>query len=91
MSPTPIYIDIETVAAMVAMGVSTVHKLVAAEEFPKPRQITKQRVAWLYREVLEWAEARPVSSRLPPPNAGQGRKKVKQPTEQAAQAQGQAS
>jgi prophage regulatory protein len=42
-------------------------------EFPKPRQLSARRVAYLVREVDEWLESRPVSDQPPPPNSQYGR------------------
>lgn len=64
----PIYVDLPTVASIVSLSESGVQRLVREEQFPKPRVISSRRVAWLVREVEEWAEARPVSDLLPPPN-----------------------
>ena len=73
VSVKPAYLDREQTAAFVAMSESTLLSLVRQGEFPKPRQLSKQRTAWLLREVEEWAEQRPVSDLPPPPKAGQRR------------------
>lgn len=67
----PIYLELEAVAGAVALASSTVQRLVRENAFPKPRQLSGRRVAWLVREVEEWAEGRPVSQLLPPPNTSQ--------------------
>ena len=41
--------------------------LVKNGEFPQPRKTSDRRVAWLLREIEEWAESRPIAD-LPPPN-----------------------
>jgi prophage regulatory protein len=64
----PIYLELEAVAGAVALAASTVQRLVRENAFPKPRQRSGRRVAWLVREVEEWAEERPVSDLAPPPN-----------------------
>ncbi|WP_439685078.1 DNA-binding transcriptional regulator AlpA [Cupriavidus oxalaticus] len=64
----PIYVDLPTVASIVALSITSVQKLVREEQFPKPRAVSSRRVAWLVREIEEWAEARPVSDLPPPPN-----------------------
>lgn len=64
----PIYLELEAVAGVVALAASTVQRLVREGAFPKPRQLSGRRVAWLVREIEEWAEERPVSELLPPPN-----------------------
>lgn len=65
MSVKPIFLGIIATAHYVALSKSQIYKLVAQGEFPKSRQLSSQRVAWLVRELDEWAEARPVSD-LPP-------------------------
>lgn len=64
---TPIFMDLPTVAQVVALSESTVQELVRQGQFPQPRQMSGRRVGWLVREVQEWAESRPVSN-LPPPS-----------------------
>lgn len=64
----PIYLELEAVAGAVALAASTVQRLVREGTFPKPRQLSGRRVAWLVREIEDWAENRPVSNILPPPN-----------------------
>lgn len=65
-----IYVDLPTVAEIVALSVTTVQELVRQGQFPQPRQTSGRRVGWLLREVEEWAESRPASTLLPPPNTG---------------------
>lgn len=65
-----IYADLPTVAAIVSLSEATVQKMVREESFPRPRQLSGRRVAWLVREVTEWAESRPASELLPPANTG---------------------
>lgn len=64
----PIFLDLPTVAQVVALSESTVQELVRQGQFPQPRQMSGRRVGWLVREVQEWAESRPVSQLAPPPN-----------------------
>lgn len=67
---TPIYLDRAGAAACVSLSESTIERMVREGKFPKPRQLSGARVGWLYRELLEWAEARPVSELPPPENTG---------------------
>lgn len=62
----PLYLELEAVAGAVALAASTVQRLVREGNFPKPRQLSGRRVAWLVREIEDWAEGRPISD-LPPP------------------------
>jgi prophage regulatory protein len=68
MSARPLYLDKPAVAEFVALSETTVERLVRENEFPKPRVLSGRRVAWLVRELEEWAESRPVSDLLPPKN-----------------------
>lgn len=73
MSPVsikPAYLDLQGVAAFVALSESTVQKMIREDGFPKPRLVSGRRVAWLVREVEAWAESRPVSDLAPPPGTG---------------------
>lgn len=79
----PIYIDLPDVAAVSTLAEATIQKLVRDGEFPRPRQLSGRRVAWLLREVKEWSEARPVSDLPPPPNTGK-RKPANEPKIQDA-------
>lgn len=65
-----IYADLPTVAAMVSLSEASIQKMVREEAFPRPRQLSGRRVAWLLREVNEWAEGRPHSDLPPPHNTG---------------------
>ena len=69
----PIVVDEPTAAALVSLSEPTLQKLVREGNFPKPRKISAGRAAYLFREVLDWAERRPVSDLLPPRNAGKRR------------------
>ena len=72
---TPIFMDLPTVAQVVAMSTATIERLEREGQFPKRRQLSGQRVGWLVREVQEWAESRPVSQLPPPPNTGAPKRK----------------
>ena len=65
-----IYADLPTVAAIVSLSEASIQKMVREDTFPRPRQLSGRRVAWLLREVNEWAEGRPHSDLPPPPNTG---------------------
>lgn len=71
----PIYMDLATVSEYVSLSEASVQKLVRESRFPKPRLLSDKRVAWLTREVEEWAESRPVSDLAPPPNTGHGNRR----------------
>lgn len=69
----PLFIPREGLPIITALSDNTIDALMRAGDFPKPRQTSGRRVAWLLRELREWAESRPVSDLPPPPNTG-GRK-----------------
>ena len=74
--PDPlIFMDLPTLVRAVALSAATIERLEHAEQFPKRRQLSGQRVGWLVREVQEWAESRPVSNLPPPPNTGAPKRK----------------
>jgi prophage regulatory protein len=62
-----LYLELAAVSATVCLAVASIQRLVGMGSFPKPRQLSDRRVAWLVREVEEWAEGRPMSD-LPPPS-----------------------
>ncbi|MCA1860955.1 AlpA family phage regulatory protein [Janthinobacterium sp. HSC-3S05] len=64
----PIYVDLPSVASLVTLATATIQRMVREGVFPKPRQLSANRVAWLLREVEQWAEERPVSEIAPPLN-----------------------
>ena len=56
-----ILLDVDEVCDQTRLSRATIWRLEAAGQFPKRRQITRQRVAWLAEEVLEWARSRPTA------------------------------
>lgn len=61
----PLFVERDEAARALSISVSTLEALVRAEELPPPRKVSGKRVAWLWREIQEFAESRPVSN-LPP-------------------------
>lgn len=74
----PICVRLDDLAELVGLSRSNIERLIRNNDFPKPRQASKGRVVWLVREVKEWAESRPVSNCLPPPNCGKRKSKTNQ-------------
>jgi prophage regulatory protein len=68
ISIKPIYLDLQGTTSFLSLSESTVQKLIRENVFPKPRLLSGRRVGWLVRELEDWAESRPVSDALPPPN-----------------------
>lgn len=75
----PLYVGKEVLLALTTLSSSNLQELINRREFPAPRILSGRRVGWLYREVMEWAENRPISSLPPPPNTG-----AKKPRQKAA-------
>lgn len=71
-----LYIALPEVAIMVTLATATIQRLVREGQFPNPRKISANRVAWLLREVEAWAEERPLSDLPPPPNTGSRKKLI---------------
>lgn len=70
MTTPRIYLSKEELPDAIALSRSTIEEEIRQGRFPKPRQLSRQRVAWLLREIQEWAESRPVADAPPPPNTG---------------------
>lgn len=63
----PLMVEREAAAAALGISVSTLEGLVRTKELPPPRKLSKGRVGWLWRELNEFAESRPVSEMAPGP------------------------
>lgn len=63
----PLMVDREQAAAALSIGDSTLEDLVRKGDLPPPRRISKGRTGWLWRELTEFAESRPVSDNAPGP------------------------
>jgi len=68
----PLMVAVEDAASALGISERTLQTLAARGELPPPRKISKGRVGWLWRELQEFAESRPVSDLLPPAKASQG-------------------
>lgn len=66
----PIFVDLQTAAAMLSVSQTTVQLLVREQKLKPPRRISGNRVGYLLRELREYAESCPASDLLPPPNTG---------------------
>nr|WP_306303912.1 AlpA family phage regulatory protein [Herbaspirillum sp. B39] len=70
ISPMKIYFDMPELCAATTLSETTIQKMIREQQFPAPRHLGGRRVGWLVKEILEWAENRPVSDLAPPPNTG---------------------
>ena len=64
--PLVLYLEEARAAESVSLSVPTMRRLIRQGKFPAPRMLSGRRVAWLVRELEQWAEQRPVSTLLPP-------------------------
>lgn len=80
----PLYVDLDEAARLTTLGRSTIEAEIRAGNFPKPRQLTARRTAYLYSEVKAWAISRPVSDLPPPPNTGHTNRRRKVAEERAS-------
>ena len=63
----PLFVARENAAAALGVSTGTVEALVRTGDLPPPRKISAGRTGWLWRELVAWAEARPVSDLAPGP------------------------
>jgi prophage regulatory protein len=61
----PLMVEREAAAAALGISVRTLEGLVRTGDLPPPRKLSAGRVGWLWRELVAFAESRPVSD-LPP-------------------------
>lgn len=69
----PAFLDRTAAAAFLSISESMLYELVQRGDVPKPRKISKQRVAWLTDELDIYSKTLPVSDLLPPVGSGHGR------------------
>jgi prophage regulatory protein len=55
------FLRIRQVMQLTGLSRMTIYRLELAGEFPKRRQLSKNSVAWLDTDIIQWAESRPVS------------------------------
>jgi prophage regulatory protein len=70
----PLLVARDVAASALGISESTLEALVRCGDLPRPRLISKGRTGWLWRELLAFAESRPVSQKLP----GPGRRRAAQ-------------
>lgn len=63
----PLIVDRHRAAAALSISDTLLENLVRAGDLPPPRRISKGRTGWLWRELVEFAESRPVSDAAPGP------------------------
>ena len=58
--PSPvIFLRIAGVVRLTGLGRSTIYRLMADAQFPKPVRLAKRVVAWRRTDLEHWSEARP--------------------------------
>lgn len=82
----PIFVDLQTAAAMLSLSESTIQAMVRSgpSAFPQPRMLSVRRSGWLFRELVEWAESRPCSELPPPPNTSEPKRRGRTTRQQPA-------
>ncbi|MDR3449665.1 MAG: AlpA family phage regulatory protein [Alphaproteobacteria bacterium] len=58
-------LNIDAAAHYVALSVTGIRRMIATGSFPKPRELSPQRVGWLVRELDAWLDSRTVADMLP--------------------------
>jgi predicted DNA-binding transcriptional regulator AlpA len=59
----PIFLNVEDVSRITTLCKSDIYDAIAAGTFPKQFQIGLRRVAWLYRDIIDWAIEREHAAR----------------------------
>jgi prophage regulatory protein len=63
-------IDRDELPEYCRISVRTIEEEIRQGRFPKPRQVSGRRVAWLAKDIDDWMENLPASDLPPPPNTG---------------------
>lgn len=63
----PLAVDKRNAAAAIGVSETTLDLLVRSGELPPPRKLSANRVGWLWRELQQFVESRPVSDLAPGP------------------------
>lgn len=53
------FLNSQQVTHKLGISRTTIWRMVKAGDFPSPRQISKNRVAWLSNEINQWQMSRP--------------------------------
>jgi prophage regulatory protein len=68
---TDTLLRLPAVRAETGLSTSTIYRLMDADRFPRPVQLTETRVAWWASEIADWLRSRPrtlrASERASPP------------------------
>lgn len=48
---------------VVGLSTATIYRLIAANEFPRPRRISRAAVAWPQSSIAAWLASRPTAGR----------------------------
>jgi prophage regulatory protein len=59
MTDQKLFYSTEQTCAATGLCRTSIWRLEQRGDFPRRRQISKNRVGWLVREIKEWAESRP--------------------------------
>lgn len=56
------YLRRTAVEKLTGLSRSTIYKLMAQGDFPRPVKLTEKAVAWPESAIVEWLESRPVAA-----------------------------
>jgi len=57
-----VFLRLQTVIRVTGLSRSTLYRLIADEQFPRPVRLGPRAVAWRRTDVEAWGEARPVTT-----------------------------
>jgi prophage regulatory protein len=57
-----VFLRLQTVIRVTGLSRSTLYRLIADEQFPRPVQLGPRAVAWRRTDIEAWGEARPTST-----------------------------
>lgn len=60
-TPSPL-LRLPTVMQLTGLGRSTIYRLMASQEFPRPVRISRRAIGWRSIDVSRWNESRPVAA-----------------------------
>ena len=59
----PAFLRLPSVMRVTGLGRSTIYRLIAEGQFPRPVQLASRAVAWRRSDIDSWSQTRPVAAR----------------------------
>jgi prophage regulatory protein len=59
----PVFLRLPRVRQLTGLGKSTIYRLIALDEFPRPVQLGQRAVGWRSADVERWSAERPMAPR----------------------------